>query len=360
MTPVLQQPAAAESAFRPRNQTIEQDWGRLQSYLGRQGHTLDLRRAPRQFAGGLGNLNYLIEIDDTLYVLRRPPPGDIPPGANDMAREHRVLSVLWRRYPHAPRCLLYCPDHDVLGAHFLIMEYRPGLVIGGSLPDHLEGLAVGGRLSADLVRLLAHLHAIDPDEVGLGDFGKPKGFLERTIAGWANRARIATADNPRLVLSELADWLRRQRVPEAKPTLLHSDFKLDNVVWGPTLEPHAVLDWDMATRGDPLLDLATLLSYWSEAGDPPAMHELRQMPTAQPGFPKRSEVVAAYAAQTGLDVSDFLFHRVLAMFKLGVVFLQLYAHYRAGTTRDERYAGFENLAYGILEFTQEIARGRAF
>jgi aminoglycoside phosphotransferase (APT) family kinase protein len=162
-------------------------------------------------------------------------------------------------------------------------------------------------------------------------------------------------------VAELADWLRRHRIPDGFPTLLHCDFKLDNVVWDPeTLRPRAVLDWDMATRGDPLLDLATLLSYWAEADDPEAMRNLGQMPTAQEGFPRRRAVVAAYAALTGRDVSDFLFHRVLAMFKLGIAFLQLYARYRAGTTQDARFAGFESLAYGILDFTQVIAHGRAF
>ena len=127
-----------------------------------------------------------------------------------------------------------------------------------------------------------------------------------------------------------------------------------------TLEPRAVLDWDMCTRGDPLFDLATLLSYWTQADDPPAMHDLGQMPTAQEGFPLRNEVVSTYVDLTGRDVSDFLFYRVLAMFKLGVVFLQLHARYRAGVTRDERFAHFGDLGYCILDFTHEIARGRAF
>ena len=360
--PIRKRPASAdaEPSFRSAAQTVAQDWGQLQAYLLAQGCTLRLEPPPCQFAGGLGNLNYLIEVDGNLCVLRRPPLGSIPPGANDMAREFRVLQRLWRRFAYAPCGRLYCADPAVLGAHFLIMEYRPGLVIGGQLPPELDAQAVGEPIAAALVRVLAELHAIDPGEVGLGDFGKPQGFLERTIAGWAKRALLATGDRPRPVVTELVDWLHRQRVPDRSPTLLHSDFKLDNVVWdSETLKPRAVLDWDMATRGDPLLDLATLLSYWAEAGDPPAMHELRQMPTAQDGFPSRRAVVAAYAARTGRDVSNFLFYRVLAMFKLGIAFLQLSARYRAGTTRDERFAEFESVADGILDFTQEIARGRA-
>lgn len=351
----------SEPQFRTADQVIDLDWNRLRAFLGEQGWALDSNQPVRQFAGGLGNLNYLIDIDGKSHVLRRPPPGPIPPGANDMAREYRVLEGLWRSYPWAPKALLFCADPDVLGVPFLIMEYRPGLVIRGNLPAGLDAHTVGNPLATTLVRLLGDLHAIDPDSVGLADFGKPVGFLQRTIEGWAKRAQIATENQPRTPVTELVEWLRAKRVPDGMPTLLHSDFKLDNVVLDPeTLEPRAVLDWDMATRGDPLLDLATFLSYWTEVDDPPAMHELAQMPTGQAGFPLRRDVVALYAARTGRDVSDFLFYRVLAMFKLGIVFLQLYARYRDGTTQNERFAGFEELAYGILDFTHEIALGRAF
>jgi aminoglycoside phosphotransferase (APT) family kinase protein len=350
-----------EAQFRPADQAIELDWGRLETYLGGQGYTFNRQQLPRQFAGGLGNLNYLIEINQQQYVLRRPPLGPIPPGANDMAREFLVLHGLWRCYPYAPKSLLFCPNPGVLGAPFLIVEYRPGLIIRGDLPAELQRKAIGNLLAAPLIKLLSELHAIDTASVGLGNFGNPKNFLQRTIENWAKRAMLATDDRPRAVLTELTQWLRANRVLDGPHTLLHSDFKLDNVVLDPqTLEPRAVLDWDMATRGDPLFDLATLLSYWTEADDPPAMHELHQMPTGEKGFPSRREVVLAYAASTGRDVSDFLFYRVLAMFKLGIVFLQLYTRYRAGTTQDERFEGFERLAYGLLEFTHEIVRGRAF
>ena len=278
-----------------------------------------------------------------------------------MAREHRVLSGLWRRYRYAPKSLLYCADPQVLGAHFLIMEYRPGLTIGGSLPADVDANAVGKHLASKLVGLLAALHEVEPAAVGLAELGNPAGFLRRATEGWSKRALLATDGQPRTVVMELVHWLRANQVADRAPTLLHCDFKLDNVVFDPhILEPRAVLDWDMSTRGDPLFDLATLLSYWTEEGDPQAMHDLRQMPTALEGFPSRNEVVSAYADLTGRDVSDFLFYRVLAMFKLGVVFLQLYARYRAGVTRDERFAEFEALGYGILDFTHEIARRRAF
>ncbi len=346
--------------FRPQSEVQQMPWDRLATYLATYGHRLSSEVAPRQFAGGLGNLNYLIEVNGQPHVLRRPPLGPIPPGANDMAREHRVLENLWREFPLAPRSLLYCEDPEVLGAHFLIMDYRPGLTIGGVLPSRFDSRKVGPQLAGTMVDLVVALHRVDPARVGLEGLGKPEGFLVRAVEGWAKRAGIACDGAPGTVTESLVGWLRAHQVPVGVPTLLHSDFKLDNIVLDPvTLAPRAVLDWDMSTRGDPLFDLATWLSYWTEANDPPAMHALAQMPTAAPGFPTRNEMVAAYAKLSGRDVSDFRFHRVLTMFKLGVVFLQLHARYRSGATTDPRYAAFGTLGDGLLDFAHEVAQQRA-
>lgn len=352
---------AERPGFRPRGQTVPLDWARLRRYLAGLGHELDLSEMPRQFAGGLANLNYLIRLDGQPCVLRRPPPGPLPPGANDMAREHRVLSSrLWLRFPQAPRSLLYCVDPDVLGAHFLVMEYRPGLTIGADLPPWLDSRVAGPRLARTLVDLLVQLHGTDAAEVGLDHLGKPEGFLFRAIEGWTRRAEALDGAAPRIAVRELSQWLRTHCPPDARPTLLHCDFKLDNIVLDPeTLRPRAVLDWDMATRGHPLFDLATLLSYWTEPGDPDAVRELRQMPTTAPGFPSRAQVAEAYRRGTGCDLSDLPFHRVLAMFKLGVVFLQLHARFLAGATTEPRYARFGHIGRSILDFTHDIARGRA-
>ncbi len=353
-------PDDATGIFRPQRDTVQLDWPRLQSTLRSLGHEFDLGSPPRQFAGGLGNLNFRIVLDGEPCVLRRPPFGEIPRGANDMAREHRVLSKLWQAYRWAPQSLLYCADASIIGAHFLVMAYKPGRVIGGELPPGVDSTVAGPQLSAMLVRLLASLHEVDVNAVGLCALGRPEGFLRRTCEGWAQRALHASDGSNDPLLNELIGWLQRHAVPDGAPTLLHSDFKLDNVVLDPnTLEARAVLDWDMATRGDPLVDLATLLSYWTEADDPAAMQTLGQMPTPQPGFWTRAEVLAAYSAQTGRDVSDFLFYRVLALFKLGIVFLQLNARHRTGTTTDERYARFAGLSRDILDFTHAVAHGRA-
>jgi aminoglycoside phosphotransferase (APT) family kinase protein len=340
---------------------MPQRWDRLESHLAAAGLSFDPAVRPRQFASGFGNLNYLLEVEGRPVVLRRPPPGPIPPGANDMGRESRILSRLWEAFPLAPRCLHYCSDDSVLGAPFFLMEYRPGLVIGGRMPDALAGKAgIGAKIGDMLVEQLAELHAVDPASVGLGDLGRPEGFLARTAEGWARRADLAWEGGPPSALRDVLSWLRANPVPGQTPVLLHNDFKLDNFVLDPdTLEPVALLDWDMGTRGDPLVDLAVLLSYWTEAGDPEAMHDLGQMPTAGYGFPMRLEVVEAYARLTGRDVSDFLFYRVVAVLRVAVVFMQLNRRYREGGTRDPRFEAFGRLANGLLDFAHAIVTGRA-
>jgi aminoglycoside phosphotransferase (APT) family kinase protein len=352
--------AAAEPAFQPREREIAQDWAALRAHLQAHGITLDLEQAPRQFAGGFGNLNYLVTIDGEPHVLRRPPPGDLPPGANDMGREYGITSRLWQRFPLAPRAIHFCADAAVLGAPFLIMQYRPGLIIGGALP---AGRPVSpderGRLSRSMVEVLADLHAVDPHSVGLDRLGRPDGMLARMIDGWERRANVAYEAATPAGIARSAQWLRA-RLPrrQRQASLLHSDFKLDNIILDPaTLAPRAVIDWDMGTRGDPLVDLATLLSYWTEAGDPEVMQQLAQMPTAMPGFLRRADLIEAYASRTGTDVSGFEFYRVLCMFKLTVVFMQLHARYLRGEMVNEKYRSFGPLAAGLLDFTEEIAAG---
>ena len=241
------------------------------------------------------------------------------------------------------------------------MEYRVGLSIGGTWPDFLSGRDdFGAALGAMLADTLADFHKITPAEVDLAEFGRPDGFLERAVVGWRKRMVLSCDDAPPKIGVEVADWLETNKVPDGLPTLLHNDFKLDNVLLDPkNLDPVAVLDWDQGTCGDPLFDLATLLSYWVEPDDPQAMHDLEQMPSAGNGFPTRSEIVTRYAARSGRDVSNFLFHRVLAMFKLGVIFMQIYAQYRRGTSQDERFKRFGELVDGLMEFAHEVSRGRA-
>jgi len=351
---------AKSAGLLPTSETVPQDWTALARHLSGYGLTLGTT-PPRQFAGGFGNLNYLIEIDGAPAVLRRPPSGPLPPGANDMAREHRILSALWRAYPLAPRGLFFCSDPAVLGAPFQIIEYRAGTIIRDALPAALAGRAeVGATLSAHLIEALASLHDVDAAAVGLDTLGRPAGFLARTLEGWATRSAPVADLVPASLLAETLAWLRARVPPEPAPTLLHSDFKLDNMILDPaTLAPVAVIDWDMGTRGDPLWDLAVLLSYWTEPGDPSCMHRLRQMPTAQRGFWSRREALDSYGRKTGHRVDDFRFYRVLSVFRSAIVFLQLFDRYRREPGPNARCAEFDALGREMLDFAFAIAHGRA-
>lgn len=345
--------------FRTHEATVPIDRDRLAAWLAAVGFPLDPIMPIRQFASGLANINYLIHAGGQPMVLRRPPSGELAPGAHDMAREHRVLSRLGEAFALAPRSLHLCQDTSVIGVAFQLIEYREGMVIKGDDSALLSDPEVCQRLGLMMVNTLARLHAVDPASVGLGDFGRPEGFTRRQIAGWKARAERLADPATKALTAKVVAWLERQPIRERGCVLLHSDLKLDNIILAAdTLAPVAVVDWDQSTRGDPLFDLATTLSYWTERGDPPVMHRMAQMPTAAPGFPTRAEVVAEYGRRTGVDVSDLPVYRVLAMLKLGVVFLQLHQVYGRGEPRDPRYVGLGDLAHDLLEMTLEIMEGR--
>lgn len=350
------------TVFRPAYDTNQLRWSSLARYLERHHHQIDERFSPKQFSGGLGNWNFLIKVDGALYVLRRPPAGPVPIGANDMGREHRILSRLNTAFPLAPRALLYCEDADVIGAPFLLIEYRKGLIIRDRLPEGLAGnTAVPAQLTETTLDVLSRLHAVDPAAIGLETLGRPEGMVKRQAVNWTRRAQQAFDGMLPPALEEAAQWLDQPAPEPQRVCLLHSDFKIDNIILDRnTLQPVALIDWDMGTRGDPLLDLATLLSYWTESGDPQVMHELRQMPTMAEGFPSRSEVLHHYAKRTGLDVSNFKYYRVLAMFKLCVVFRQIYVRHLRGDPVPERYTTFGRLAEGLAEFTGHILQSEHY
>ncbi|MDF3809373.1 MULTISPECIES: phosphotransferase family protein [Rhodopseudomonas] len=340
--------------------TAPANWDRVAQYLRTQGMTFDSAQPVRQFAGGLANRNYLVVVDGQNAVLRRPPDGELPPGAHDMAREHKILSRLADALTFVPRSLHYCDRRNVIGVPFQLIEYRPGIVIRGDDLSPVEGRPDAAPVLCQmLVSTLASLHAVDARSVGLDDLGKPQGFIGRAIAGWSKRgALVAESPSTQSLLKEISNWLSEQRFRERPAAVLHCDFKLDNLILDPvSLAPLALVDWDMGTRGDPLFDLATLLSYWAEPGDPPAMQKLRQMPTAHPGFWRRSEVAEYYAALTGQDLDDLAAMRVLALFKLGVVFLQLHRQWTNGAVKDNRYAEFGRLGEDLLLIARDVGHG---
>jgi len=349
--------------FKSPDQAVTQDWPCLGEHLKNAGMILGVSEPPRQFDSGFGNLNYRIVVDGAPVVLRRPPMGPVNPGSNDMLREGRILSRLWQEFPLAPRCLHVCGEPAVLGAPFILMEYRPGRIIGGSFPaDLADRYDAGALIGEHLVATLADLHAIDPAVVDLDTLGRPEGFMERTTNGWGKRARLSWDTEPPPVLDRVLSWLGANQPTEipAAATLLHNDFKLDNVILNPeTLDPIAVIDWDMGTSGNPLHDLAVLLSYWTEADDPPVMHELNQMPSAGFGFPTRREIAEAYSVCSGRDLKGLRFFRVLAVLRLAVIFMQLNRRFRE-SGGDPRFASFGELANCLLGFADDVSANRYF
>lgn len=362
-TETLTAPPPAGLALRPEQHAAPLDVHALGAVLAKAGLELDAAFRPRQFAGGLANLNYLIRLNDGWAVLRRPPAGPLPPGANDMAREHRILSALWRALPLAPRSFYLCADPTVVGAPFQILEFREGAAIRGDklapLPNSREtGIAV----SSMLIETLGRVHAVDPHGIGLGDLGRPEGFFRRQAQGWLGRAADVAGGELPSSARQIADWLEACPDPQdSNPVLLHSDFKLDNLLLDPdTLTATTLVDWDMGTRGPAMFDLATMLSYWTEPGDPDCMHRLAQMPTACPGFMSREEAARAYARHTGRSVGAIRTWRVLTILKLAVVFLQLHRRHVTGETSDPRYAAFGDLGQELYAFALEVARERYF
>lgn len=309
-----------------------------------------------QFPGGHANLTYLLHYPGVAdYVLRRGPHGDVPAGAHDMAREYRVLSVLWKAYPLAPRAYLFCEDKSVIGAPFFVMERRIGTVVRREVPPEFGGgndPVMNRKLSEVVIDALADFHAVDPVAAELGDLGKPEGYLQRQVSGWAQRwERAKTREMP--AAPEVIAWLERRMPVSPPPTLVHNDWRLDNMAVAPD-DPGrcvAVYDWDMCTRGDPFTDVGTVLSSWFEAGE--EYQFLASVPSRVPGFMTRAEAVARYAERSGRDVSQMPYYYVFGLFKMGVVVQQLYYRWHKGQTKDDRMAMGDQIAEGLFNLARD-------
>ncbi len=321
-----------------------------------------------QFPSGSSNLTYLVRIGKSEYVLRRPPFGNTVKTAHDMKREFNVLSKLSAVYKPAPRPLLFCDDISVIGSDFYLMERRNGLIIRGRSPSaqdfgqsetldnsHPFRLA----LCRSFVKNLAELHSLDYKAAGLAELGKPAGYNRRQVEGWTRRYFAAKTDD-RADLEKAIAWLHENVPAESAASLIHNDYKFDNIMLDAEdlTQITTVLDWEMVTIGDPLMDLGTTLGYWMSADSGEEMLKMPFNPRVLMENISRSELAAMYAAASGRDVSNILFYYVFGTFKIAVIAQQIYARHVRGFTKDERFTAFGGFAAALGRFAQSaVERG---
>ena len=324
-------------APRPVRAGEELDLGKLAAFVDRELGSHGAVTV-EQFPGGHSNLTYLVHHGDREYVLRRPPVGSKVKSAHDMGREVAVLSKLAPVFSRAPRVYAYEPTGEVLGAPFYLMERRCGVILRRQLPAEIAADPTQLRRVCELlVDALVDLHAVDYVAAGLGDFGKPAGYIERQVTGWTERYTGSQTDEIPAV-TEIAAWLASHRPADGAPALIHNDFKFDNVIFDLQLGSiTGVLDWEMATVGDPLMDLGTSLSYWTQASDPAIFHQLPFGPTAQVGMMTREEVARRYLERSGRTTSDLVFFYAFGLLKTAVIAQQIYYRFANGLTKDPRF-----------------------
>jgi aminoglycoside phosphotransferase (APT) family kinase protein len=327
------------------------DVSTIVAYLKANLPGLDGLATVHQFHSGFSNLTYLITVGKTELVLRRPPFGKKAKTAHDMSREYRILSALKPVFPHVPAPLAYCDDPAVMDVPFYVMERMQGIILRKEVP---EGLALdapaAGRLCQRWVDVLGDLHGLDYQGCGLADLGNPDGYVARQVRGWSKRYRDArTGDVPDF--EAVMAWLSAGMPPDyPKPALVHNDYKFDNVILDPAdlTRIIGVLDWEMATIGDPLMDLGACLAYWVEPGDSDELKLIRTLPTLCPGMLTRRQIVEWYEKKTGETITNFAWYYCFGLFRLAVIAQQIYYRFFHGQTTDKRFRmlGF---AVGILE-----------
>ncbi len=313
-----------------------------------------------QFPGGFSNLTYLLSNGSEKWVLRRPPFGSQVKSAHDMSREFKILSAIKDVFPYGPKPVHFCEDSGVLGCDFYLMTYIEGLVIRRDYP-------VGLELSPDQVReqllnffdVLSALHSVDLAEAGLNNFGRPEGYVQRQVDGWCKRwegAVTKDAVDCDVTMQWLHDNLPRD---SGKASVIHNDYKMDNVIFSleNPLELIGVLDWEMATVGDPVMDLGCTLGYWTQMDDPDFFREYRAMPSDVKGAPTRSEIVSRFQERTGVSVDHFPFYFCFGLFRLAVIVQQIYYRFYHGHTSDQRFASMVQKTNALQKMCELIISG---
>lgn len=301
----------------------------------------NLRGPPqvKQFRGGASNLTFLLGYPERELILRRPPAGTKAASAHDMAREYRIQSALAPVYPYVPKMIALCEDETAIGSDFYVMERIEGTILRSRIPPEL-GLEEKStrKLCLSAVDRLIELHLIDPGAAGLRDMDKGDGYVRRQIDGWSERYRAARTWNVPS-FERVMSWLSERAPQDAPHKVLHNDFRFDNLVLAPD-DPQrivGVLDWEMATVGDPLMDLGGALAYWVQADDDRLMRALRRQPTDAPGMLSRQEVVEHYGERTGRHIDDWVFYEVFGLFRLATIIQQIYKRYHLRQTRNRAF-----------------------
>lgn len=317
-----------------------------------------------QFPGGHSNLTYLVRYGDQEFVLRRPPVGPVAPTAHDMPREYKLLSVINPHFPLAPKPILLCEDPAIIGAPFYLMERRRGFIVRFKVPEQIgEDVELRRRLSEAVVDTMIALHLVDIYSTDILQIGKPEGFVTRQVRGWADRwQRSKTSELPEM--DQVIQWLADRIPPDApnSATIVHNDFKLDNVMLDEDDPARivAVLDWEMSTVGDPLIDVGLLLTYWTMRGrtgesETADRNSSLRAVTNGPGWLSREEIIERYEAMTGRDLFRIAFYETFARFKVAVVVQQIYFRYVQGQTRDERFRNLDSLVRELVREALELA-----
>lgn len=332
----------------------ELNWQKLEEYLRAQLDHGDAPMDVAQFHGGHANLTYLIKFGNTEYVLRRPPFGKIAPGAHDMKREYKVLSKLNAHFPQAPLAFLYADDVDIIGAPFVLMERRQGVVVRYQIPEIFRDMEnVEERLTIALVKAEAAMHTVDVDAAGLSDLGRPIGFLDRQLAGWSKRWELSKTEE-NTAMNAVYEILSTNIPSPQAVSIVHNDIKFDNCqfqVDNPD-EVSSIFDWDMTTIGDPLVDFGVTLSYWQDD----RTKDYPNLPVILKGdFPNKDFLKEKYQEYSGYNLDQISWYEALAYWKGAVIAQQLYKRYVNGATQDKRMAMFGESAKALAHIAKSIA-----
>jgi aminoglycoside phosphotransferase (APT) family kinase protein len=290
-----------------------------------------------QFRSGASNLTYLLHYPARDLVLRKPPVGTKAASAHDMNREYLIQSRLQSVFPLVPKMIALCQDQSVMGSDFYVMEYVEGQIFRRDIPEGITSSDIS-VMADSLINGLVKLHAVDASI--LKELNKGTGYVQRQVVGWSKRYRNALTDDVPAA-EKLMAWLDANQPDDIDSCIIHGDWRIDNVVFDlENARIKGVLDWELATVGDPLMDLGSALAYWVDRDDEAAFASLRRQPSHLPGMPTRAEFVQRYLELSGRKCDDFTFYEVFGLFRLAVIIQQIWARFRLGQTTNPAFAGF--------------------